>query len=164
MSSPLLPGSPDTAFSVLSSPLLSGACKHAHTSQGHTPHSSTWIPHPQNHLGPSLQTGPKERTGPTPTHRQTIASAHRHRFTHSHAKQCSGAHTVTGEALRYGDRNMHAHICTPPDHLHYHTCTLARTQTPKPSHPQTPTQVPSQASTPSPSPTPFQKQVERAGV
>lgn len=58
---------------------------------------------------------------------------------------------------------MRAHTCTPPDHPDYHTCTPARTQTPKASHPQTPAQVPSQASTPSPSPTLFQKQVKRAG-
>lgn len=58
---------------------------------------------------------------------------------------------------------MRAHTCTPPARPDYHTCTPARTQTPKASHPQTPAQVPSQASTPSPSPTLFQKQVERAG-
>lgn len=53
-SSPLLLGSPDTAFSVLSSPSLSGSCKHAHTSQGHThmapapgshTQKTTWVPH-----------------------------------------------------------------------------------------------------------------------
>lgn len=38
--SPLLPDCPDTAFSVLSPQSLSGSCKHAHTSQGHTHGSS----------------------------------------------------------------------------------------------------------------------------
>lgn len=58
---------------------------------------------------------------------------------------------------------MRAHTRTPPDRPDHHTCTPARTQTPKASHPQTPAQVPSQASTPRPSPTPLQKQVERTG-
>lgn len=52
-SSPLLLGSSDTAFSVLSFPSLSGSCKHAHLPRSHTHGSSTgshtqkttWVPH-----------------------------------------------------------------------------------------------------------------------
>lgn len=137
----------------------------------HTPPkvTCTWLQHldshPENHLGPWLQTQRKERAGPTPTQKQTVGNAHRHPVIY--AKQCSGEHTSRSlwaqspvEALGDEETNMRAHTCTPPNH---HMCTRARTQTPKPSHLQTPAQVPSQASTPSPSPT-FQEEVGRTGV
>lgn len=119
----------------------------------HTPPkvTCTWLQHldshPENHLGPWLQTQSKERAGPTPIQRQTVGNAYRHPVTH--AKQCSGAHTSRSlwaqssvEAL--GDEqtcgHTHAHLQTitcahghahrhpnPPTFRHPHRC-LTRPQ------------------------------------
>lgn len=162
------PGSPYTAFSVLSSPSLSGACKHAHTSQGHTHMAPAPGSHTQKTMWvPRCILSLKRRQAPLLSQVESGKCMQVH-VTHAciamqwgtGIRITVGTVTSEGTGLR-GHRNTETHTCTPPDH---HTCTPARTQTPKPSHPQTPAQVPSQALTPSPSPTPFQKQVGRAEV
>ena len=139
MSSPLLLGSSDTAFSVLSSPSFLGSCKHAHTPQGHThmapaPGSHTlktiWALHCRLNLrreqAPLLLTGRLWQV-----HTGTVAHTHMqsNAVGSTHPDHCGHSHR-----WRHWDMRRHKHACT-----HMHTSRPSRLSTRAQGHPNPPT-------------------------
>lgn len=128
---PLLPGSPYTAFSLLSYPSLSSACKHVHTSQGHTHMAPAPGSHTQKTVWapcctPSLKRGQAPllsgrkwgvHAGLCHTRMQSNAVGHRHPDHCGHSRQ--RRHWAM-RAQKHGDTHMHS---SRPSHVHTSTHT-----------------------------------------